>query len=112
MTPDKIRDILERATRGDLTVDAAIAELKAAPFRDLGFARVDTHRALRNGIPEVVFAEGKTAAQIVGIARSLIDDGQGVLITRLDADKAAFLCAEIEEFTHNATARTARKGHS
>jgi hypothetical protein len=109
MTPEKIRDILERAARGEITVEGAVAELRAAPFRDLGFARIDTHRELRTGIPEVVFAEGKSADQIVTIARTLIADGHGVLVTRLDADKAQVLCDAIDGFRHNAVARIARR---
>jgi NCAIR mutase (PurE)-related protein len=110
VTRDAIRKVLERAASGELTVGAALEELKALPFRDLGFARVDSHRALRSGIPEVVFAEGKTAEQIVDIARAMIGDDQGVLVTRLDAAKAQVLCHAIEGFSYNPIALTARRG--
>jgi len=109
VTRDSIRKVLERAASGELSVDAALEELKAAPFRDLGFARVDSHREVRCGVPEVVFAPGKTAEQIVDIAKALIADGHGVLVTRLDAAQASALCDAIDGFTYNALARTARK---
>jgi NCAIR mutase (PurE)-related protein len=109
VTRDSIRKVLERAASGELSVDAALEELKAAPFRDLGFARVDSHREVRCGVPEVVFAPGKTAEQIVAIAQALIAEGHGVLVTRLDAAQAATLCRAIDGFTHNALARTARR---
>jgi len=110
MTRDAIRVLLERTARGEVSVGAAFDELKSIPFRDLGFARVDTHRELRSGIPEVVYGEGKAAEQIVAIVRSMISDGQGVLVTRLDAGKAEVLRNEMPELIYNATARTARYG--
>jgi NCAIR mutase (PurE)-related protein len=70
---------------------------------------VDSHREVRCGIPEVVFAQGKTPEQIVGIAKALLADGDGVLVTRLDAAQATELCAAIDGFVHNALARTARR---
>ena len=62
-------------------------QLAALPFEDLGYAKVDRHRALRQGFPEVIFAQGKTAAQVAGIARSLLRDGQPLLVTRLSPEQ-------------------------
>ena len=76
-------------TRGETSVDDALGELKDLPFADLGYAAVDHHRALRQGAPEVIFGHGKTAEQIVGIARELARTGQNVLVTRLEPTKAA-----------------------
>ena len=84
-----LRELLERVQAGSLPISEALAELRDLPFGDLGFARVDHHRALRQGMVEVILGERKTAEQIAGIAREQIRVGQRVLVTRLDADKAA-----------------------
>ena len=89
MDPARLRDLLDGVRRGDKSVEDAVAELKDLPFADLGYAAVDHHRALRQGAPEVIFGHGKTAAQIVGIARELARSGQNVLVTRLDAGQGA-----------------------
>jgi hypothetical protein len=83
-------------------------ELESLPFRDLGFATVDHHRALRQGVPEVIFGERKTAEQIIGIAEEIRAHGGDVLVTRLDDDKARALCAAVPGFVHSPVARTAR----
>src|SRR5439155_845411 len=68
MDPQKIRALLESVRGGGVAVEEALAQLRDLPFTDLGYAMVDHHRALRQGAPEVIFGERKTAAQIVGIA--------------------------------------------
>ncbi len=110
MTPEAIRELLERVARGELSVAEATEDLKGLPFTDLGFARVDGHRELRNGLPEVVFAEGKTVAQIIGIARTMMAAGQAVLVTRIDGVAAGELCNTLDGFSYNETARVARRG--
>lgn len=107
MHPDRLRDILAAVQVGTLGPDAALEELKRLPFDDLGFAKIDHHRALRTGLPEVVFGEGKTAAQIVGIVRSLQAGSHNVLVTRLDAEKAAAVCAAVPGLSYDAEARLA-----
>ena len=82
MDPATIRNLLERVKSGESDVDAALAALKTLPFADLGYAVVDHHRALRQGVPEVILGEGKTSAQIAGIAQELVRTGQNVLVTR------------------------------
>jgi len=84
----RLHDLLTRVQSGALDIDAALALLKTLPFEDLGFARVDHHRALRKGFPEVILAQGKTARQIAEIAQRLVARGQHALITRLDEPKA------------------------
>ena len=84
----RLHDLLARVQSGALDIDAALALLKTLPFEDLGFARVDHHRALRKGFPEVILAQGKTARQIAEIAQRLVARGQHALITRLDEPKA------------------------
>ena len=80
--------ILESVQSGDLSPRAAVDRLKHLPFEDLGFAKVDHHRALRQGFAEVVFAKGKTPAQVAEIVRSMLqkkDSRQNILVTRADA---------------------------
>jgi NCAIR mutase (PurE)-related protein len=105
--PSTIRELLERVRAGEASVDDALARLKDLPFADLGYAMVDHHRALRQGVPEVILGEGKSVAQIAGIARELARTGQNVLVTRLDDGKATELKRALPEIVVNAAARTA-----
>lgn len=85
-----IREILEGVRAGTVSVDEAVLALREEPFEDLGYAKVDLHRQVRQGATEVVYGEGKTPDQIAGIVRALAAAGQcRVLVTRLSADKAA-----------------------
>jgi pyridinium-3,5-biscarboxylic acid mononucleotide synthase len=84
MGPAQLRELLERVRSGELDVDAALERVQHLPYEDLGFAKIDHHRALRHGMPEVVFAQGKTPDQVVVIARRLLDTSPNVLITRTD----------------------------
>ena len=85
----EIRQLLQAVASGERSVDDALLQLKEAPFEDLGFAKLDHHRALRQGAAEVIYGAGKTAAQIVKIAETLRSGGQQtILITRVDAEKA------------------------
>ncbi len=87
-----VRKLLERVRRGECTMDEAVLALKKAPFADIGYAKVDLHRKTRQGAAEVVYGAGKTAEQIAGILEVMAQNGQErVLITRLDAEKAAVL---------------------
>jgi pyridinium-3,5-biscarboxylic acid mononucleotide synthase len=80
--------LLEAVRAGEISIEAALEQLSALPFRDLGFARPDLHRELRQGAPEAVLAEGKTPQQVAEIVRALIEGGAGsALVTR--ADEAA-----------------------
>ena len=107
MTPERLRRILEQVARGEVDAAAAFEQVKRLPFEDLGFAKVDHHRALRSGLPEVVLGIGKTAEQIIAIAGRLRDSGQSVLITRLTADVAATVTRAVPELTWVADARLA-----
>lgn len=80
---DELRTLLEGVRVGTTTPDDALERLSSLPYRDLGFARVDVHRELRQGAPEAVLAEGKTPEQVVGIVEAMLDAGAGsVLVTR------------------------------
>lgn len=105
MNPDLLRDLLERLARGDVSVAETIDRIRHLPFHDVEGARVDHHRELRTGMPEVIFGEGKTAAQIVTIAREMIDRSGEVLVTRVDPAKAADIVAGLDGVEHHADAR-------
>ena len=94
MDQDHLRGLLEQVRAGAVDVDAAMERMRHLPFEDLGFAKVDHHRALRHGIPEVVFGKGKTPDQISAIAASLLDKAQNVLVTRADPPTAERLQRE------------------
>ncbi len=88
MNVRKLEDLLKRVKAGKASINEAMAQLKSLPFEDLGYARVDHHRSLRKGSPEVIWGEGKTSQQILSIMKELKRKGQNVLITRLDEKKA------------------------
>ena len=88
--------LLQQVARGEMTPDEALLQLRAQPFQDLGFAKLDTHRALRQGAAEVIYGAGKTPEQIVQIARALRRGGQQtVLITRMSQQAAELAAAEL-----------------
>lgn len=89
MDLDHLRSLLEQVRTGVLGTEDAMTRLRHMPFEDLGFANVDHHRALRHGLPEVVFAKGKTPEEVIAIAKRLLDSSNNVLITRADRECAA-----------------------
>lgn len=106
MRRDRVQALLGEVASGRLPVEAALAQLDDAPVDDLGFASVDTHRALRQGFPEVVFGEGKRPEQTVAICERLAVRGDGFLVTRADAEAQAALLARWPSAEANALART------
>jgi pyridinium-3,5-biscarboxylic acid mononucleotide synthase len=101
LTPERLRALLAEVASGSVAVDEAERRLAWAPVEDLDFARVDHHRALRQGFPEVVFGAGKTPEQLVAITRRIAARGDGVLATRVapeaeDALRAALPGIEID----------------
>lgn len=84
----KLESLLKSVKSGKMSIDDAISQLKILPFKDLGFAKIDHHRSLRKGFPEVIWGEGKTSEQILSIMKELKHKGQNILITRLDEGKA------------------------
>jgi NCAIR mutase (PurE)-related protein len=105
MDPRHIRELLERVQGGDVPVEDALEQLKQLPFRDIGLATVDHHRALRQGVPEVIFSERKTVDQIAAIAEEIARAGQNVLMTRLDEAKAQALAGRLPALRYAAAAR-------
>jgi len=106
-----LSQLLGAVKAGELDIPSAVEQLKSLPFEDLGYATVDHHRALRMGIPEVIFAEGKTPDQILGIARRLIESDGVVLITRLDRESADYVVKHLPGLRYVAPARIATFGH-
>lgn len=82
MDVESLRALLENVKNGQVDIDKALNELKKLPFEDLGFAKVDHHRNLRNGYPEVIYSQGKTVEQIKGIVNRLMDRNNNIMATR------------------------------
>ncbi|MGH7984948.1 MAG: nickel pincer cofactor biosynthesis protein LarB [Candidatus Binataceae bacterium] len=104
MTEASIRRILEQVAAGQLSATAAMRRLRDLPFADLGFAKLDYHRTLRRGVPEVVLGERKSAAQIVSIAHRMVEAGANFIVTRLTADKARVIKRELPALDYHAEA--------
>jgi NCAIR mutase (PurE)-related protein len=106
MKPTSILELLAAVERGEIPVDAAAERLKSLPFEDLGHTRVDHHRSLRTGLPEVIYAAGKMPQQTEAIFASLAASGVDVLATRVDSATAELLLAKHPLADFNALART------
>ena len=100
MNQDQLRSLFEQLREGSLDVDSAVQRMRHMPFEDLGFAKVDHHRALRHGMPEVIFAKGKTPEQVAVIAGRLLDNSPNILITRADAECARFVIERYPELEY------------
>ena len=93
----EIRKTLEAVKSGELSVEDALLVLKKAPFEDIGYAKVDLHRSVRQGVPEVIYGAGKTAEQMTGIIDAMKKNGQQtILITRLSPENAATISGVYE----------------
>lgn len=106
-----MREMLQAVQDGKLSVEDALLRLKQQPFADIGYAKADLHRPLRQGVSEVIYGEGKTADQILGILDVMANNGQAnVLITRLAEDKAQAVNAQ-RAITYYPEAKAAVAGH-
>ena len=105
MTQQELNTLLEGVRAGSVSVADAQQALKEAPFADLGFAKVDHHRALRKGYPETIFCAGKTPDQVVAITERMVAQGSNVLGTRCPPETAAAVLAACPEAVHHAVAR-------
>jgi len=106
MDSEGLQQLLNRVRDQETPVEAALKELEALPFADLGFAKVDCHRSVRCGFPEVIFCENKTTEEVVRIAEKIVETGNNLLATRIDPQTAAALVERYPEAEHNARART------
>jgi NCAIR mutase (PurE)-related protein len=106
MHPDKLRSLISSVAKGKKTVEQAMSELKSLPYEDLGFAKLDHHRHLRRGFPEVVFCEGKTTEQVVAIVGAMVERECNVLATRVSPEACEAVRAEHKKAVYNEDART------
>ena len=102
----ELEALLEDVRRGEVAPAAALERFASLPYRDLGFARVDLHREVRQGAPEAVLGEGKTPEQVVAIVAALLDGGAGsVLVTRADEATRAAVSARVPDASDDPRAR-------
>ncbi|MBR0160784.1 MAG: 1-(5-phosphoribosyl)-5-amino-4-imidazole-carboxylate carboxylase, partial [Oscillospiraceae bacterium] len=97
MDKQELNQILQQVADGTLAPEEAALKLKMRPIQEVGeYAKVDMHRGIRQGVPEVIYGAGKTREHILGIAKTMLANGQKtVLVTRIDAETAAFLAGEL-----------------
>jgi len=105
MHEQKIKKLMQNLKSSKIGVDDAVKELKFLPFEDLGFARLDHHREIRLGVPEIVLGEGKTLEQLVPIVRRMTDKSRTVIVSRLDREKGAHLTKEFPGGEYHEKAR-------
>jgi len=103
----RLEDILARVHKGILSPREALRLLKDYPYQDLAFAKIDHHRELRRGFPEVIFGQGKTPAQIIGIAREIIKKGNNLLVTKVEPAVYRKVRQKLPEVHYHAAAKTA-----
>ena len=105
MNQEYLKTMLNSVRHGGLSIDEALQQLRQLPFQDIGCAQVDHHRHLRQGMPEMIFGEGKTVEQIAAITAAMSDKGSNILVTRLDRDKAAQVLQFLPAAFYHAEAR-------
>ncbi len=105
MDAEKLRQLLSEVQAGGVSVDDALGRLRTLPFEDLGYAQLDLHRALRQGLPEVVFCQGKTNEHAAGIFERLWANHDRVLGTRASPEMAAFIQARLPEARYDPLSR-------
>lgn len=106
MNAERIRELLAAVQGGQVDVEAALARLRDLPFTDLGFAKVDHHRALRCGAPEVVYGQGKEPDHLARICRTIVERDHNLLVTRISPEGADAVLAAVEGAAHDPVART------
>lgn len=108
MSPDKLRELLEGVRGGDVDIDAAVHRLKGMPFENLGYAVLDHHRAIRHGMPEVIYGEGKAPAHLLGIFKKLREHSPNVLATRVAPEAADMVLADVPDAEYYPVSRVLR----
>ena len=106
MNAESIRKLFEQVRQGELSPDDAVARLRHMPFEDLGFAKVDHHRALRAGMPEVILGQGKTPAQVAAIFARLAAHGGNILATRASKKQFAAVKKKVRTVQYHEAARS------
>ena len=108
MDQKQLKQILENVRDGSMSVDEACLKVREAPYTDIGYARIDNHRALRQGCAEVIYGAGKTAEQILGISMTMKERGVPcILITRISPEKELLLRGRFEPYRYEEISRTA-----
>ncbi len=105
MKESDIKKILQKVRTGTLSIEKAVESLRTLPFEDIGFAHIDHHRSLRQGFPEVIWGEGKSAEQLIAIIRKMRDKKYPILATRVDKKKAAQVKKIFPEATYYPASR-------
>lgn len=106
MNKASLLELLAQVERGDVAPQAAAAQIETLPFEDVGYARIDHHRLLRNGLPEVIYAAGKAPEHTAGIFARMAASGEDVLATRADALTAEAVLAQVPDAVYHPQART------
>ncbi len=106
MDDNNIKDILAKVKKGNLTIEQALQNFKDLPYKDLGFAKVDTHRTIRCGFPEVIFCAGKTPEQVLKIASQVIKNGADLLATRANEEIYKCIAKKFKNARYNEKAGT------
>lgn len=102
----ELEDVLEKVSRREMSPREAFLKLKDYPYQDLGFAKIDHHREVRKGFPEIIFGQGKTEAQIIKIAREISKRGHSLLITRVGPEAYRKIRSKIPGCRYNPLAKT------
>jgi NCAIR mutase (PurE)-related protein len=105
VTPNDVYDLLERFRAGKVSREKVLQAFQSAPMAELGFARVDKHRALRQGFPEVIYGEGKTPEQVVKIAAKILDGDSRLLVTRAGPEHAKKMLRSFKKARYHEAAR-------
>ncbi|MDB9822238.1 nickel pincer cofactor biosynthesis protein LarB [Deltaproteobacteria bacterium] len=105
MNEDNLKKLLEDLSKGDISIEKALRELKHLPFEDIGFACIDHHRGLRRGSSEVIFGEGKEAEDIIAIMDRMVKQDENILITRISSQKAEKVQEKYPESVYHQKAR-------
>ena len=119
MDSQQLKTLLMQVRNGQLDLDAALQRLKKLPFEDLGYAKIDHHRCVRNGVPEVIYCEGKTVDQITGIVDRMADHHSNILATRAAPEVYAAVRKAVPDSQYHEMARiivvkprpTPKRGH-
>ncbi len=104
MREDILMNLLEEVRSGAIETKDALEKLRHLPFDDMGFAKIDNHREIRTGFPEVIYCPGKTPEQILSIAEKMNENGSNILASRMKKDTADFLIGHFESAEYNETA--------
>lgn len=106
MDQEKLKTLLEQVKSGEKEIDEAYEDLKILPFENIEYARIDHHRSIRKGFPEVILGSGKTAKQIIGIIEKLESTGANILVTRVNDEQAAKITERLPRVTYDSTSKT------